>query len=140
MRNVSRLFDRPLKSRDWRALFAQAVLWYNTHMIDSKMYVYTDEHGVMRVARTRVMLDSVIASYLEGHAPEAIRQQYPALSLEEVHGAIAFYQANRDAVHEYLDRQEKLWNELRQKSGQDASPLVQRLRALRTSPARQAEQ
>jgi uncharacterized protein (DUF433 family) len=102
-------------------------------MNDSKTYVRTDEHGVMRVGRTRVMLDSVVIAFQEGHSPEAILEQYPALSLEEIYGAIAFYLANRDAVDAYLERQQQLWDELRQKSGQDNDPLIQRLKALQAS-------
>lgn len=95
-----------------------------------KNYVQTDEHGVMRVAGTRVMLDSVIAAFDEGHSPETIAQQYPALSLEVVYGAITFLLANRQLVSEYLARQQVAWAAAREKLGSDASPVVQRLRAL----------
>ena len=100
-------------------------------MIEAKIYVHADENGVFRVGQTRTMLDGVVYAFLEGHSPESIQQQYPAISLEEVYGAIAFYLCNREEINQYLARQEKLWDELRQKSGQDSSPVVQRLRALR---------
>jgi hypothetical protein len=51
--------------------------------------------------------------------------------LEEVYGAIAFYLANREEVREYLQRQEQLWEQLRQQSELTPSPVVERLRALR---------
>jgi hypothetical protein len=38
-------------------------------------YVRTDEHGVMRVAGTHVMLDSVLAAFEQGHSPETIRSR-----------------------------------------------------------------
>ena len=60
------------------------------------------EHGALRVGRTRVSLDSVVYAFLEGQSPESIQQNFPALSLEEVYGAIAYYLANREAVHEHL--------------------------------------
>jgi len=47
-----------------------------------------DETGVYRIGNTRVMLDSVLAGFQQGHSAETIRQQYPALSLEEVYGSI----------------------------------------------------
>jgi hypothetical protein len=53
-----------------------------------KQYVRVDEQGVMRVGTTRVMLDALVAGFEQGHAPETIQQQFPALSLEEVYGAI----------------------------------------------------
>jgi uncharacterized protein (DUF433 family) len=52
--------------------------------------VTIDEHGVMRVGATHVMLDSVLASFHAGSTAETIAQEYPSLSLEEVYGAIAY--------------------------------------------------
>ena len=91
-------------------------------------YVSTDEHGVMRVGQTRVMLDSVVYSCVEGCSAGTIMQQYPALSLEEVYGAIAFYVGNRETVDAYLDRQDAVWNRAREAVNQSASPVVARLR------------
>jgi uncharacterized protein (DUF433 family) len=106
-------------------------------MNENKTYVRTDEHGAMRVGHTRVLLESVIYPFQEGQSPEMIRQQYPALSLEEVYGAITFYLANRESVSQYLERQEKLWEELRQKAEQNPSPVVERLRGLRSASVRE---
>ena len=60
-----------------------------------------------------VSLDSVVIALQQGHSAETIQQLYPALSLEEVYGAIAYYLANRDEVHQYLERQEQLWDQVR---------------------------
>ena len=106
-------------------------------MSNSKNYVRTDEHGAMRVGQTRISLDSVVYAFRQGHSAETIQDQYPGLSLEEVYGAIAFYLANREEVDQYLERQEKLWEELRQKSGQDTNPVIQRLRAMRKAASRE---
>jgi uncharacterized protein (DUF433 family) len=99
-------------------------------MNDSKPYVRIDENGVMRVAASRVMLDSVVAAFQQGHSPETIRQQYPALTLEEVYGAITHYLAHFDEVTQYLRRQDAVWQEWRAKSEQSPNPAVERLRAL----------
>ena len=101
-------------------------------MVDAKRYVRSDDHGVWRVGQTRVSLDSVVYAFGQGHAPETIQEQYPALSLEEVYGAIAFYLANKEEVDHYLERQERLWDESRRKTEQNVSPVVDRLRALKT--------
>jgi uncharacterized protein (DUF433 family) len=104
-------------------------------MAQSKSYVYTDEQGVMRVGATRVMLDSVVVSFQHGHSPETIQQQYPALSLEEVYGAIAWYLANTEEVERYLTRQAAVWERERAKAAARPSPVLQRLRALRAHKA-----
>jgi uncharacterized protein (DUF433 family) len=97
-------------------------------MQTAKIYVRQDERGVLRVGETRVMLDSVVAAFHQGHSPETIAQQYPALSLEEVYGAIAYYLANEEDVNQYLRRQEEVWKQWREKANAVTSPVVQRLR------------
>jgi uncharacterized protein (DUF433 family) len=96
-----------------------------------KPYVRVDEHGVMRIGTSRVMLDALVAGFEQGHSPETIQQQFPALSPEEVYGAITYYLSHRDDVQAYLQRQEALWKVLRAEAEKQASPVVKRLRALR---------
>jgi len=97
-------------------------------MEKAEIYVRLDENNVMRVGKTRVMLDSVVVAFQQGHSAETMQQEYPALTLEEVYGAVAYYLANQDEVDRYLKRQGQIWNELREKSGQTSNPVVQRLR------------
>jgi uncharacterized protein (DUF433 family) len=94
-----------------------------------KSYVKIDEYGVMRVGESRVMLDSVVTAFEQGHSAETIQQQYPALSLEEVYGAIAGYLANLGEIAQYLERQDAVWEQWRAKAAERPSPVVQRLRA-----------
>ena len=42
------------------------------------------------VKGTRVTLDSVVYGFLRGESPEAIRDDFPVLTLEQVYGAIAY--------------------------------------------------
>ena len=98
-----------------------------------KQYVRVDEHGVMRIGTTRVMLDALVAGFEQGHSPETIQQQFPALSLEEVYGAITYYLAHRDEVQAYLKRQDALWKTLRAEAEQQVGLVVQRLRALKAA-------
>jgi uncharacterized protein (DUF433 family) len=104
-------------------------------MIASKTYVHADGQGALRVGTTGVSLDSVVYAFQQGHSPETICDQYPAVSLEEVYGSIAFYLANREKVEQYLRRQQRLWDEARQQAEQHPSPVVERLRALPATPA-----
>lgn len=104
-------------------------------MHQPQSYVQLDEQGVLRVGGSRVMLDSVVASFHQGHSPETIQQQYPALSLEEVYGAITWYLANEEEVACYLERQNALWAHWRTKVAASPSPVMQRLRAVREQKA-----
>ena len=91
-------------------------------------YVSEDAHGVMRIGETRVMLDSVVAAFDQGHSPETIAQQYPSVTLEEVYGTIAYYLAHKQEVDQYLHRQAEVWSQWREKANGAANPVVQRLR------------
>ncbi|MCE9554409.1 MAG: DUF433 domain-containing protein [Planctomycetes bacterium] len=97
-------------------------------MVDA-VYVRDDEHGVKRVGQTRVMLDSVVAAFEQGHSAETIVQQYPSLTLEEVYGTITYYLANRTEVEQYLLQQGEKWEQEREKASQSASEVVSRLRS-----------
>lgn len=100
-----------------------------------KSYIHDDDHGAKRVGHTQVMLDSVLAAFHQGHSAETIAQEYPALTLEEVYGAIADYLANKEEIDGYLRRQDTVWDEWRHKAEQGAGPVVKRLR----EEARKAE-
>ena len=100
--------------------------------MSQKPYV-CENNGVLRVGEADISLDSVVIAFQDGLAPEAIQLQYPALTLEEVYGAITHYLANQEAVDQYLARQVQLWGDLRRTSGRKPSPVVTRLRAMRQS-------
>jgi uncharacterized protein (DUF433 family) len=99
-------------------------------MNDVNGYVRKDEHGVYRVDSTRVMLDGIVASFQEGLSPESIVQEFPALTLEQVYGAITYYLGHQEEVHAYLKEQDRLWERLRAESGQDNLAVVRRLRGI----------
>ena len=80
-------------------------------------------------------LDSIVAGFEQGSSPETIQQQYPALTLEEVYGAITYYLAHTDEITVYLKRQDEQWASWRAKSEAHASPVVERLRSLRVPGA-----
>jgi hypothetical protein len=85
------------------------------------------------------MLDSVLAAFGQGHSPETIRQQYPALTLEEVYGAIAYYLGHLDEVNGYLRQQDAVWQEWQARAASRPSPVVERLRALRQAGVTEAK-
>ena len=107
-------------------------------MARTEDYVRQDDAGVFRIAGTRVMLDSVVAGFREGHSPETIQQQYPSLSLEHVYGALAHYLSHADELHAYFAEQDEVWEHWRVKSQDLESPLIERLRALRHKRAAKA--
>ena len=57
-----------------------------------------DTHGVVRVAKTRVTLDTVVTAFLEGCTSEEIGEQYPSLELSDIYLVIGYYLRHRDEV------------------------------------------
>ena len=51
---------------------------------------------------SRVSLDSIVYGFLDGRSAESIAQSFPAVSLRQVYGAIAFYLGHREEVDSYL--------------------------------------
>jgi uncharacterized protein (DUF433 family) len=66
-----------------------------------------DRDGVIRIGRTRVTLDTIVAASNRGATPEEIVRQYPALDLGDIYSAIAHYLHARDEVGNYLEGRRK---------------------------------
>lgn len=63
-----------------------------------------DEYGVIRVAGTRVTLDTVIHVFKAGASAEDVVEQYPSLTLPDVYMVLSYYLRHRDEVETYLER------------------------------------
>ncbi len=95
--------------------------------------------GIYRITGTRVALDSVIYAFLDGQSAESIAQSFPALTLEQVYGAIAYYLAQRDDIDAYLKARQAEFETQRQRARQRDPMFYQKLadaRAHMTVPVR----
>ena len=72
-----------------------------------------DEAGVLRVAGTRVPLDSVIHAFNEGATPEEIAQDFPTLDLAAIYAVVSYYLQNRPEVEQYLEQRKVQREELK---------------------------
>ena len=63
-----------------------------------------DETGTIRIANTRITLDVLLGYLLSGVKPEQIvsEEWYPALSLADVHGVLAYYYRHQAELDEFL--------------------------------------
>ena len=95
-----------------------------------KEYVEQKE-GAYRVGGTRVSLDSVVYGFQSGESPECIQQSFPALTLEQVYGAIAYYLAHKTQIDEYLADDEAEFEKLRQASRAANPELYEKLERAR---------
>ena len=73
-----------------------------------------DEHGVVRVGNSQVLLDIVIREFNNGAEAEAIAHGYPTLDLADVYGVIAYYLRHRKDIDDYLHGRRQEAEKLRQ--------------------------
>ena len=97
-----------------------------------KEYVKSVE-GAYRVGDTRVSLDSLVYLFREGMSVESMVESYPALSLEQVHGALAFYLANQEEIDAYLVEGQRAAESQHQQSRQTNARLIAKLQRARNA-------
>ena len=95
----------------------------------------TDPHGVIRVGKTRVTLDTLVLAFADGATAEEIVQQYPSAPLADVYSVIGYYLRQQGEVEAYLSRRRQLAAEIRQQNESrfDPAGIRNRLLARRAS-------
>jgi uncharacterized protein (DUF433 family) len=58
----------------------------------------TDADGVIRVAETRVTLDTLVDTFMTGASPEEIAQDFPVLQLDDIYAVVTYYLRHRAEV------------------------------------------
>ena|ERR1044071_579182 len=99
-------------------------------------YVTKLENGAYRVTGTRVSLDSVVYAFWRGESPESIVDSFPALTLEQVYGAIAHYLSNQTEIDAYLERGNLEFEKLRQRAREASPTLYKKLEEARRQAVR----
>jgi uncharacterized protein (DUF433 family) len=97
-----------------------------------KAYV-TKVEGAYRVGDTRVSLDSLVYLFREGMSAESMVESYPALTLEQVHGALAFYLANQREIDAYLAEGQRAAEAQQRQSRQTNAELIAKLQRARNA-------
>lgn len=92
--------------------------------------IETGTDGVVRVAKTRVTLDTVVTAFLEGCTSEEIEEQYPSLQLSDIYLVIGYYLRHQDEVHTYLAERQRQSDITQQETEQRFNPVGIRDRLL----------
>lgn len=88
----------------------------------------TEMEGFYTISGTRVSLDSLVHLFREGVSAEGMVESYPALTLEQVHGALAFYLAHRKEIDAYLQHGERVAEVHHRISREKNADLINKLR------------
>ena len=97
----------------------------------------TDSAGVVRVAGTRVTLDTIVGAFHDGATADEIAEQYPSLQLSDVYAVIGYYLRRMADVDEYLAARKRFSEEVRRENESRFSPVGLRSRLLARRSARE---
>ena len=89
-----------------------------------------DTNGVVRVGKTRVTVDTVIAAFSDGATAEGIVQQYPSLNLADVYHVIGYYLRRPSEVEAYLEQRKVQADAVRMQNESRLDPQGVRARLL----------
>ena len=80
----------------------------NATNVLERVPIHTDSDGVVRVAGTRVTLDTIVDAFETGATAEEIAQQYPAVPLVDVYSVITYYLRHKPDVDAYRAERDAL--------------------------------
>jgi len=89
--------------------------------------------GQYLVGDTRVSLDSLVYLFREGLSAESMVDCYPALTLEQVHGALAFYLGHQNEIDVYLTEGQRVADSQHLQSRQTNAELIAKLQRARNA-------
>jgi len=95
----------------------------------------TGADGVVRISKTRVTLDTIIAAFSEGATAEEIAQQYPSLPLADVYYVLGYYLRRPSEVQSYLDRRRASAEKIRLENESRNDPIGVRQRLMARIPS-----
>lgn len=81
--------------------------------LDPVPLVFADDGSAIRIAGTRLTLDTIVGAFKRGATAEEIVQDYPPVSLPDVYAVIAYYLRHRSEIEDYLVKRALAHGELR---------------------------
>jgi uncharacterized protein (DUF433 family) len=102
---LRRLSQRTAGKGESRVQFDQGLNMNATNVLE-RVPIHTNADGVVRVAGTRVTLDTIVDAFETGATAEEIAQQYPTVPLVDVYSVITYYLRHKPEVETYLRKRE----------------------------------
>jgi uncharacterized protein (DUF433 family) len=103
---------------------------WNAEALDLIEQLSQGADSVIRVGRTRVTLDTVVAAHRAGATAEEIVQQYPSLDLADVRTVIDYYRHHLPEVETYLRKRQAQSEAVRRSNEARSDPAGVRERLL----------
>jgi uncharacterized protein (DUF433 family) len=102
-----------------------------TETSDSPTYphLWFDDRGRPWIDDTNIKVIEVVLDHTaSGMSPQQIHDEYPDLSLAQIHAALTYYFDHKQAMDDEIERQRREYETMRAEANAK-SPLIQRLRA-----------
>lgn len=94
-------------------------------------YFDFDDPEIIYVKGHRIGIEHILGQYQQGYSAEQIAQEYPGLSLEQIHATITYYLHNQVEVDAYIEQGRARAEHDYQEWAAHSSPLIERLRRLK---------
>jgi uncharacterized protein (DUF433 family) len=102
----------------------------SARMLTPYRYIEIDEDGRAIIAGTRFKVYLLIAFWqANGWTPEELHENYPVLSLAQIHSAFAYYWDHKDDIERAIGETDRLEEEYRRATPEP--PALDRLRNLK---------
>ncbi len=82
-------------------------------LVTTPLPLKKDKHGVIRIADTRIPLETVIIAFKNGATCEEIVYQFTSLDLADVYATISYYLKHQDEVESYLKERQRKAKQIR---------------------------
>jgi uncharacterized protein (DUF433 family) len=93
--------------------------------------LHLDEYGTIRVAGTRLTLESLLSVYQQGKTPEEITASFDGVTLGDVYAVLGYYLHHQAEVDAYLAEQEAtsedIWRDIQAHGPAKANPFRERV-------------
>ena len=76
-------------------------------------YIEVDDRGVAKLIGSRTKVRQVVMDTMNGYTPQQIHEEYPHLSLAQIHAALAYYYDHKAAIDAEIEAGSRLADEMR---------------------------
>jgi uncharacterized protein (DUF433 family) len=81
--------------------------------IEVETHIHLDENGVAWIDNTRIkVIEVAVDKIAYNSTPEEMHEQYPHLSLAQIHAALAYYYDHKEEIDAQIERGKKEADEL----------------------------
>ena len=67
-------------------------------------YFESEDPEIISIKGHRLGIEHVLEQYLAGYSAEQIAQEFPGLTLEQIHATITYYLHNQANVNSYIEQ------------------------------------